>query len=429
MMVLKAFKYRLYPNAEQRAFLARQFGCACFVYDHFLKERLDYYAVHMGEKKQGLNYGDTARRLVELKRQPGMEWLQAANSQVLQQSLMNLDAAYRNFFEKRADFPRFKRKHDKQAFRIPQHFTLAVEPGKKHGHVCLPKMTPIWIRVHRPVEGRLKSVTVTHRPSGAYCAAILCEVDLPDPEPARRGKAIGLDLGLKRFVVTSDGEKIGSPAYLRQSERKLARFQRQLSHKQPGSTNRIKAKLRVATLHHRVANQRADFLHKLSRRLIADNQAIYVERLNVKGLLANHSLAKSVSDAGWSEFLRQLQYKGAWAGRTVEAIDRFYPSSRPCRKCGYYHADLTLVTREWDCPSCHAHHDRDENAAGNILDAGLAHAREPITCRAGTGPNTKPGETRCSKTLPNVTSNRKRIPAVWLPTIDTLAPRCFSCRR
>ena len=389
MVIQKAFKFRLYPNVEQRVFLARQFGCARFVYNHFLRERIDFYAAHKGEPKQSLNYGDTAKRLVELKRQPDTTWLQEVNSQVLQQSLMNLNVAYKNFWAGRGDFPKFKRKHDKQAIRVPQHFTLDPDTG----HLSLPKMTPLKIVLHRPVEGKLKSVTITHRPSGRYYASLLCEVDVPDPQPTRDEKALGLDLGLKSFVVTSDGEKVDMPAYLRQSEKSLAALQRQLARKTPDSQNRLKAKIKVARLHQKIADRRADFLHQLSRRLIDDNQAIYVEHLNVKGMLANHTLAKSISDAGWSEFLRQLQYKGAWAGRTVEVIDRFFPSSRRCRQCGYLKTDLTLADREWDCPVCQAHHDRDVNAAGNILDTGQACARQQEKCRAGTAPTPTPGET------------------------------------
>lgn len=249
---------------------------------------------------------------------------------------------------------------------MPQHFSLEAAQGR----LTIPKLTPLKIVVHRPVEGEIKQVTISRTPSNRYFASILCEVEAKDPKPKRKGKAIGLDLGLKSFAVTSEGEKIDPPQHLRRSEKKLARLQRQLSRKQKGSQNREKARLKVARLHEKVANQRADFLHKQSRRLIDESQAIYVESLNVKGMLANPHLAKSISDSGWREFLRQLAYKGEWVGCHIGEIDRFFPSSKRCHQCGYIHQDLRLSDREWDCPECHTHHDRDENAAKNILTFG-----------------------------------------------------------
>jgi putative transposase len=388
MIINQAFKFRLYPNVEQCQALARQFGCTRFVYNYFLRQRMDYYAAHKGEEKQGLNYSDTARMLTTLKRQPEYAWLHEVNSQALQVALRNLDAAYGNFFAGRAKFPRFKSRRDKQSFGVPQHFTLDIE----RGWLTLPKLTPLKIVVHRSVTGTLKSVTITRSPSGRYFASLLCEVEVQDRPLKRKGKEIGLDLGLKSFVVTSQGEKIDPPQHLRQAEKKLCRLQRQLSRKQKGSQNREKARVKVARLHEKVANQRADFLHKQSRRLIDESQAIYVEDLNVKGLLTNHHLAKSISDAGWGEFLRQLQYKGTWYGCRLEAIGPFFPSSKLCHRCGYCKTDLTLAEREWDCPECHTHHDRDVNAALNILCEG--RAKSAMERRAGIARTQTPGETR-----------------------------------
>jgi len=322
MIFHQAYKFRLYPNAEQRQALDRQFGCTRFVYNYFLRQRMDYYAVHKGEKKQGLNYQDTARMLTVLKHQPEFAWLQEVNSQSLQVALRDLDTAYKNFFEGRAKFPKFKSRRDRQSFGVPQHFTLDAEQGR----LSLPKLTPLKIVVHRPIAGTLKSVTISRNPSGRYFASILCEVEMQDPPPRRTGQEIGVDLGLKSFLVTSQGEKIDPPQPLRRAEEELCRLQRKLSRKQKGSRNREKARMKVARLHEKVANQRADFLHKQSRRLIDESQAIYVESLNVKGMLANHHLARSISDAGWGEFLRQLQYKVVWTGCRLE---RSSPSSRP----------------------------------------------------------------------------------------------------
>jgi putative transposase len=393
MVIRKTFKFRLYPNAAQQELLARHFGCVRVVYNHFLRQRIDFYAAHKGEEKQGLTYTDTTRLLTQLKRQPEYAWLGEVNSQALQQALKNLDAAYANFFEGRAGFPQFKRKRAKQSFRVPQSFAL----DEKTGHLRLPKMTPIKIVVHRPLEGTLRSVTVSRSPSGRYFASLLCELEVPERPPKERGTETGVDLGLKSFAVTSDGRKIDTPSYLRKAETKLARLQRLFARKKPDSHNREKARSKVARLHEKIANQRADFLHQQSWRLVRDNQALYVESLNVIGLLANHSLAKSISDAGWGEFLRQLKYKGGWYGCQVEAVDRFFPSSQLCHRCGYRYTGLTLSDREWDCPGCHAHLDRDVNAARNLLAEGQARTQHSVSGRAGTAPTLTPGETCARK--------------------------------
>ncbi len=393
MVILKAFKYRLYPNAEQQKLLARHFGCVRVVYNYFLRRRMAFYAEHKGEKKQSLTYTDTARMLTELKRQPDYVWLNEVNSQALQQALRNLDAAYQNFFQGRARYPQFKRKRDKQSFGVPQQFKL----DDKAGRLRLPKLPPLRIVLHRPIQGALRSVTVSRSPSGRYFASLLCTVEMPEPVPNVLSKEMGLDLGLTRFATTSDGQKVETPQYLRRAETNLTRLQRQLDRKKPGSHNREKARGKVARLHEKIANQRADFLHKLSWRLVCDNQALYVESLNVKGLLANHRLAKSISDAGWGEFMRQLQYKGGWYGCQVEAVGRFFPSSQLCHRCGFRYSDLTLADRDWDCPTCHTHHDRDVNAARNILAEGQARAQRSISCRAGTAPTLTPGETCARK--------------------------------
>jgi putative transposase len=387
MIIHQAYKFRLYPNTEQRQALDRQFGCARFVYNYFLRQRMDHYTVHQGEKKQGLNYQDTARMLTALKYQPEYVRLQEVNSQSLQVALRDLDTAYVNFFAGRAKFPKFKCRRDKQSFGVPQHFTLDAEQGR----LIIPKLAPLKIVLHRPVVGTLQNVRISRSPSGRYFASILCEVELQDTPSRRTGQEIGVDLGLKSFLVTSKGEKIDPPQPLRRAEEKLCRLQRQLSRKQKGSRNREKARAKVARLHEKVADQRADFLHKQSRRLIDESQAIYVESLNVKGMLTNHHLARSISDAGWGEFLRQLQYKAARTGCRLEAIGAFFPSSQRCHRCGCRKADLRLAEREWDCPECHAHHDRDVNAALNILSEGCIQSE--MRRRAGTARTQTPGET------------------------------------
>jgi putative transposase len=316
-----------------------------------------------------------------LKRQPEYIWLNEANSQALQAALRNLDTAYCNFFDNHSGFPKFKSKRSKQSFHIPQYFRLDTGAGQ----LTIPKLTPLKIIVHRKVEGEIKSVTISRTPSGHYFASILCEVVIKT-KPKRQGRAIGIDLGLKSFAVTSDGERIDPPQYFRKAESKLAKLQRQLSRKQSGSQNREQARLKVARQHERIANQRADFLHKLSRRLVDESQAIYVESLNVKGMMGNHTLAKSIGDSGWGEFVRQLDYKSEWYGCHLGQIDRFFPSSKRHAACGYIYQDLQLSEREWTCPECGQMVDRDANAAQNILIFGLER-------RAGIAPTHTPVET------------------------------------
>lgn len=371
----RTYRFRIYPNKDQRKSLAKQFGACRFVYNHFLRTRIDYYAAHKDDQgKHGLTYFDTAAMLTQLKKQNEFSWLQEANAQSLQQTLRNLDVAYNNFFNKRAKFPHFKSKRARQAFHVPQGF------GLRDGRLHLPKFSPIKIILHRPIEGAMKSVTVSMTPAGCYYASILCECDIPEPQ--YEGQTIGCDLGLKDFLVTSNGEHVAAPGFLRQSEKRLHRKQRHLSRCKRGSQGREKARLAVAREHERIANQRSDFLHKLSRRLVDENQAIGAESLNVKGMIANHCLAKSISDAGWAEFLRQLEYKGGWYGCHIWQVNRFFPSSKRCHDCGYILQDLRLSQRSWTCPECGVVHDRDENAARNIL----------TFCTVGTTGTHTPGE-------------------------------------
>lgn len=377
MLVKRAYKFRLYPTAEQERVLARQFGASRFVYNHFLRARIDYYLANKDGAKKGLTYHDTALMLTQLKQQPEYEWLKEANAQALQQALRDLDNAYRNFFDHRARFPRFKRKHDRQSFRVPQGFRV------QDNRLVIPKVSPIKMVIHRPIEGTMKHVTVSRTKTGHYYASILCEVEMPEPE--YQGGEIGIDLGLKSFLATSEGETVNSPKYLRKAERRLKRLQRRLSRRKKGSKGREKTRRQVARQHEKVANQRSDFLHKLSRRLVDENQAIHAESLNVKGMLANHRLAKSIADSGWGEFVRQLSYKGEWYGCRLVQIDRFFPSSRRCAACGFINQELRLSDREWACPACGVIHDRDHNAAVNILLVGRATAGAAESYAGGEG--------------------------------------------
>ena len=358
----KAFQFRLYPTAEQEQILASFFGQSRFVYNYFLRQRIDFYTSNKGGDKQSLNYHDTAKMLTELKQQPDTVWLKESNSQALQQTLRHLDNAYNHFFNHGFKFPNFKKKNRKQSFSVPQHFSVDVATKE----LLIPKIAPIKIILHRAIEGEMKSVTISKTPAGKYFASILCEIE-KEIKVKINGGEVGIDLGLKSFAVTSTGEIIDSPKYLRKSEKKLKLAQKHLSRKVKGSRRRNKARIKVARIHDNISNQRKDFLHKLSHRLISENQAIFAEDLHVKGIMANHCLAKSVGDSGWSEFIRQLKYKSEWNGVHFGQIDRFFPSSKRCFSCGWINDSLTLKDREWACPECGQVVNRDFNAAQNIL--------------------------------------------------------------
>lgn len=361
-MLRKAFRYRLYPNKEQQAGLAVQFGHARFVYNWALATRNAHYREHGTD----IGYYALKRMMTDLKRQPDHVWLKEADSQVLQAKVEDLDRAFANFFNKRARYPRFKKRRGHQSVRWPQRFKFDGDC------VYLPKVGWVKTVFHRPLEGTPRSITVSKTKSGEYYASVLCETEvpvLPNGKPP-----VGVDMGLKDFAVLSTGEKIEHPKYLREAERRLKKLQRRLSRKKKGSANRDKARLLVARQHEHVARQRSDFLHKLSRRLVAEHGTIHLEDLNIRGMLANHKLAKSIADSGWGMFGRFCEYKAEWYGARVVRADRFYPSSKTCGVCGCVNRDLALADRFWTCGNCGAHHDRDINAAINIMKASTAGA-------------------------------------------------------
>ena len=356
----KAFKFRLYPTDAQKEFLSKQFGAVRFVYNRFLANRKDEYL----NNKKSLNYYDDAKTLTELKSKDGYEWLYDINSQTLQASLRNLEVAYQNFFKKRAKFPRFHSKKNKQCIKIPQSFKIENEK------LFIPKLKDgIEIRQHRPITGKTVSCFISKTSTDKYFVSILCETDIDQLE--KQDNIVGVDLGSKHLIVSSDGKKIENPKFYRQSEKKLAYEQRQLSKKQLGSNNRNKQRKEVAKINEYIANSRNNYLHQISRKLIDENQVIIAESLSVKNMMRNHCLAKSIGDAAWGELVRQLEYKANWYGRTFYQIDKFFPSSKTCSNCQFVLDDLPLAIREWDCPNCQQHNDRDENAALNIRDKGV----------------------------------------------------------
>ena len=358
------YKFRLYPNREQSELLARHFGCARFVYNHFLNQRKEQYRL-TGKSD---NFYAQERSLTELKKQKATAWLKEVNSQSLQFALRSLETAYTNFFKKRAKFPNFKSKHSKNSFTVPQHVSIV------GGRLFLPKFKEgIKCHVHREITGKVGKATISKTPSGKYFVSVFTEEEYVTPVK-KSGKSVGVDMGLKDLLITSEGETFKNNRYTKRYERKLAKAQRHLSRKKKGSRGFENQKLKVARLHEKIANSRADYMHKCSISLVRRYDAICIEDLNVKGMEKNHRLAKSITDASWGIFVSMLTYKAEWNGKKVVKIDRYFPSSQTCNVCGYVNKHTKdLSVREWECPVCHTHHDRDVNAAINILRFGLNH--------------------------------------------------------
>jgi len=384
----RAYKYRFYPSHDQKQRLAHTFGCCRYVYNWALRERTDAY-YQRGER---LSYEGTAQRLVSLKKQEETVWLNEVSSVPLQQSLRHLDKAFRNFFEGRADYPSFKKKrHQQSATYTSNAFTWG-------GHsLILAKMdAPLDITWHRPLPDGCQpsSVTITKDEAERYFVSILVEEDIKPLQVTP--KMVGLDLGLKSMVITSDGQRHGNPKFFARDEEKLAKAQRRHAKKKKGSKNRNKARRKVARLHKKIADRRRDYQHQLSTHIIRENQVVCVESLQVKNMIKNHCLAKAISDVGWSEFVRQLEYKATWYGRMLVKIDKWYPSSKRCFDCGHLLDSLTLDVRSWTCPQCGMVHDRDINAAKNVLAAGLAVAACGEAVRPGAV-KTTPGTPQRSR--------------------------------
>jgi putative transposase len=364
MDVKRAYRFRFYPTPEQEVILARTFGCARFAYNHMLRQRTDAWY----ERQERMGYHQTSAALTALKKTEEHAWLNAVSSVPVQQALRHLQTAFANFFAQRAKYPTFRRKDG------PQSAEYTTSAFKWDGAALkLAKMdAPLAIRWSRtiPKGAKVTTVTVSKDTASRYHVSMLCD-DAVAAKPDAQSK-VGIDLGLTHFAILSTGEKIAAPNVFRKNEAKLAKLQRRLAKKQKGSANRRKAKLKVARMHAKTADSRRDFLHKLSTRLINENQVIAIESLSVKNMQKNRRLAKSIGDAGWSEFTRQLEYKAQWYGRTLIGIDKWYPSSKRCSDCGHTVAKMPLNSRAWTCPECGSIHDRDINAARNVLAAGLA---------------------------------------------------------
>jgi putative transposase len=361
----RAFRYRFEPTPEQAALLTRTFGCVRYVWNWALAERQRAYVA----EGRSVGYAETDRMLTALKGDAEHDWLREVPSVPLQQALRHLQGAYAAFFAKRARYPRFKRK---RASRASATFTRNGFSWR-NGELRLAKLTePLAIRWSRPLPEKAdpSSVTVVRDAAGRWFVSILVEDPTIRPLP-RVETAVGIDAGLATLLTLSTGEKIANPRHERRDRIKLARAQRSLAKKRKGSANRAKARVRVARIHARIADRRRDHLHTLTTRFVRENQVLVIEDLTVRNMTRNHSLARAISDASWGEMRRMLEYKADWYGRTVVAVDRWYPSSRTCSTCGAIKATMPLSVREWAC-ECGASHDRDVNAAKNILTAGLA---------------------------------------------------------
>jgi len=360
------FKMRLFPNKEQEVLLSKHFGSIRWTYNHFLDRRTKFY-LEAKEKqlaKKTLTYVDMAKELTKIKEQPETEWLNECNAQSLQHAIKHLDGAYNRFFKKLAKFPRFKSKKNKQSFRVPQFVVVSEE------RIYFPKFKEgIKIDQHREVEGEINYATIIKNKAGQYYACIGVTRDIEKKPKA--DKTIGIDLGIKSLVTCSDGQRFENIKTTKKYAKLLRIRQKALSRSKKGSNGRNKARLKVGKVQVKIANIRHNHLHQITSKLIRENQTIVCEDLVVKNMMENHCLAKSIGDASWGELVRQLTYKADWYGRRFVKIDRFFPSSKTCSHCGFVNDNLSLNMREWDCPRCQTHLDRDWNASQNILRQGL----------------------------------------------------------
>lgn len=361
----KGIKFRIYPNKRQKELINQTLGCCRLVYNKGLAMRNNAFA-----DGQKVGYNQTSSMLTDLKRQEDFAFLKETDSIALQQSLRDLDRGFKNFFEKRTKHPQFKSKHNNhQSYRtINQGDNIRIA-GR---YIKLPKLG--FVKIKQSMEvGYINNVTIERTPTGKYF--VVLNVDFEPEFCPNNGGAIGIDVGIKEFYTDSNGNVVNNPKYLEKSIRKLAREQRKLSRKQKGSNNRNKQRIKVASVHEKITNQRNDFLQKLSTVLVSENQTICIEDLNIKGMMRNHRLAQHIASTSWSKFFTMLEYKALWYGSTIIKVPTVYPSSQTCSCCGYKNPPVkNLAVRSWECPQCHSLHDRDVNASINILNKGLSIA-------------------------------------------------------
>jgi len=362
--MLKAFQYRIYPNPSQSEALSKTFGCCRFLYNKALEHKKNTYE----SSKKSISYNELSTSfLKDLKQE--FTWLQETPSQALQQSLRHLDSAYQKFFKKQNKFPSFKSKNSKQSISLPQK----VKVDFNSNTIILPKIGRIKAKLHRPFEGIIKTCTVSKTCTNKYYISILVDNKEEYPQIIPGDNNIGIDLGIKTFATFSNGNKIDNPKFYHNSLNKLKALQKVLSRKVKGSSNYLKLKYKIAILHEKICNRRDNFLHQISKDIINNNHVIITEDLDIKSLMGKSysSMSRNIGDVSWSKFVQMLEYKAAWNGKRLIKIGRYEPSSKKCSECGEIYSDLKLEERIWECKSCGKEHDRDVNAAKNVLKFGM----------------------------------------------------------
>ena len=360
--ITRGYKFQILPTEEQKTFFAKSFGCSRFVFNYFLNARKEYYL----KNGKGIGYNDAAKLLVKLKEVKDTEWLNEVNSQSLQQSLRQLDVSYQRFFKKISKFPTFKSKYDKQSFMVPQHFSF------ENGLLTIPKLKAIKVNQHRPFGENYEIcfLTISKTKTNKYFVSFIVDEDFT-PRFKKINKSVGIDLGLIDLMTFSDGKKISNPRIAKKYRKKLVYQQRQHSKKTKKGHNRERARVRLSKTYEKITNVKLDYAHKLTNDIVKNQDTIVMETLSIVSMMKDHRKARPIQEVSWYEIVRQLKYKSEWNDRKFIQVDRWFPSSKTCNDCGYINQSLKEGDREWNCPICNIHHDRDYNASLNILKQGL----------------------------------------------------------